>query len=798
MSDENNIVSNTKSNDKAIFKGKNYRITVLSEILIRLEYSANGIFEDRATELAIFRNFEVPEFTVKEDGSFLDITSKYFHLEYKKEKPFIGPKYAPDNFLRVSLVNTDKLWYFNHAEARNFSGTNISLDDTKGRTSYKKGLYSTDGFASLDDSNSMIIDYDGMIIPEKTKRIDTYLFVYRRDFGLCLRDYFKLTGKPPMIPRYALGIWWNKNEAYSSEDLEKLVKTFNRNEIPVSVLLLGENWHIRYENNTEKLKTGFTFNDSLFPEPKEFISYMQERGIRVGLKLDPTEGIMPHEKNYADFVKDFNLQKDAVIPFNIFDRNLVKSYIKSFITPLTEMGIDFYWLDYYRDLSTLRALNYYHFNEYEKNVQQRGLLLSRNGLVAAHRYPIHYSGETIVSWKTLGLLPYFNSTSSNIGISWWSHDISGYKEGIEDRELYARYVQLGTFSPIFRFASKRGRYYKREPWLWDIKTFKIVQDYCTLRHQLIPYLYAEAYKYHNTGMPLIQPLYYQHPEIYDEPYYKNQYYFGSELFIAPITTKKDEVMNRAVQRIYLPEGIWYDFKTGKRFPGNKRYVVFFKDEDYPVFARGGSIIPLGVLPENINVTSSPDILEIHIFPGRSNIYDLYEDDGYTSLYKDGYFINTRIDYNYLANNYTVIIRPTEGKSGIIPDVRTYRIRFRNVKVAEEVTAFVENQSLPINSYEDGSDFVVEVPNVVTIKQLTINCKGQDIEIDAVRIINEDIDSIISDLQIETSLKEEIAKIIFSELEINKKRIAIRKLRRKGLKGLFIRMFIKLLEYIAEV
>ena len=107
-----------------------------------------------------------------------------------------------------------------------------------------------------------------------------------------------------------------------------------------------------------------------------------------------------------------------------------------------------------------------------------------------------------------------------------------------------------------------------------------------MRHRLIPYIYSEAYKYHKVGLPLIQPLYYQYPEIYDEVDYKNEYYFGSELFVAPITKPKDHVMNRSVEKIFLPKGTWYDFKTGKKYLGNKRYILFYKDEDYPIFVTG--------------------------------------------------------------------------------------------------------------------------------------------------------------------------------------------------------------------
>ncbi|MCI6763886.1 DUF5110 domain-containing protein, partial [bacterium] len=430
---------------------------------------------------------------------------------------------------------------------------------------------------------------------------------------------------------------------------------------------------------------------------------------------------------------------------------------------------------------------------------RRGIILSRNGLVAAHKYPILYSGETIVSWKNLNMIPEFNSKSSNIGISWWSHDIGGYKDGVEDPELYMRFIQLGTYSPILRLSSDTSHYYKREPWLWDVKTYKVVKEYLNLRHRLIPYIYTEGYKYSRTGLPLIQPVYYRYPEIYDEPLYKNEYYFGTELFIAPITTKKDLLMNRTVHRIFLPNGVWYDFKTGKKYMGGKRYVTFFKDEDYPVFAKKGTIIPLAIQEENINDINNPKSLEIHIFPGTSNTYKLYEDDGISSMFEEGKYLITDIDYNYQLNNFTAIIRPVDGKTDVVPKERNYKVRFRNTRKPSDVIVYIgEDKKDDIKSYVDGNDFVVEVNEINPAKQVSINCKGQDIEISADRIINDDIDSIVSDLQIETSLKEKLAAILFSNEEIKDKRIKIKKLRRKGLHPKYVTMFMKLLEYIAEL
>lgn len=792
--------TNAKSPDSIVFSGKKYRITILSEILIRFEYNEKGVFEDRPTEFALNRYFDPPKMEVNQDNNYLQVLTSYFTLQYHKEKPFTGTKVAPDSNLRVTLNGTEKVWYFNHPEVRNFLGSNVSLDDTT-KINLQKGLYSMDGFASIDDSKSFVIEDDGFLNVRENNIIDTYLFIYRRDFGLCLRDYFHLTGSPALIPRYALGIWWFKNEKYSDEDIIKLINKFNKEEIPISVLLLGSFWHDQKLVNKKLVKTGFTFNKTLIPNPAETVKYLHERGVRVGLNINPSEGILPTEKHYQELKSDLNLEKDTIVPFNAFDRNFLNVYFKDLINPLDDIGIDFYWIDYFDKNKpyNLRLLNHYHFMDSMRSQSKRGFILSRNGLVSSHRYPAHYSGETIVSWDTLKNLPYYNSTAANIGLSWWSHDIGGYKFGTEDEELYRRYVQLGTFSPIFRFASSEGRYYKREPWKWEVKTLKIVADYCKLRHQLIPYLYSEAYKYHQNGSPLIMPLYYTYPKIYDEPIYRNEYFFGSELFVSPITTQKDEIMKRSVEHIFLPTGTWYDFKTGKKFPGGKRYVTFFKDEDYPVFAKSGSIIPMTILEKNRNLTTSPENMEIHVFPGKSNSYNLYEDDGISSLYKNGYYIITSIEYKYEEDKFSLTLRPVDGKSGIIPNERNYKIKFRNTGHVNNIQVFIGEERIDnVNSYVDDTDFIVEIEKVPTTRQLTIECSGNSIEINSARLINEDIESIINDAKIKTELKSMIADIMFGEEDIRKKRIKIRKLKVRGLDKSFIKMFIKLLEYVAEI
>lgn len=790
-------LTKSKTPSSNVFRGKTYRISILSDVLIRFEYSETGSFNDYPTFFASNRSFGKPKITVEEDNNVLIIKNDIFILEYNKEKSFIGSKLMPDQNLKVTIAGTEKIWYFNHPEVKNFKGTAYSLDDTKGNIDFEKGLFSLDGFTTFDDSRTPILDAHGNVLSPNYKNIDTYLFIYNNDFGIGLRDYFNLTSLPPLIPRYALGVWWNKNEAYGEKDIQNLVYNFKKYDLPMSVLLLNE--CNRTKNNYSPIS--FSFDKTKLPNPRGLSEFLHKNKIYLGSNIK-TEGLISvEEESYLEFQKYYNKDLNKNIPLNVYDPKLVDSYLKGIINPFLDKGVDFLWMDDNNKENTLRSftMNYFLFKNFNLNKAKRNFIISRNFGICPHKYSALYSGETLISWKTLKLLPFFNSTAANIGVSWWSHDIGGYKGGTEDAELFMRYVQLGVYSPILRLSSDTGKYYKREPWKWDAKTYKIVHDYLKIRHRLIPYIYSEAKKYSSFGSPLIQPLYYKYPETYDEPLYKNEFYYGSELFVCPITTPKDEIMNRVVHRIFLPNGVWYDFKTGKKFTGGNRYVTFYKDEDYPVYAKTGAIIPLAKLdPQNINDTSAPKTLEIQIFPGRSNTYKMYEDDGTSSMYKEGYSFTTEINYYYKEDDFSVSIEPIEGKLGIIPEKRNYIIRFRNTKFTDGVQVFQDEVNVKCKRYTDENDFVIEFNDISTTSKVFVYCKGKDIEIDANRVINEDLEGIITDLKIKTSLKEEIDKIIFSDSNIKAKRIAIRKLRRKGLPSIFIRMFMKLLEYIEEV
>lgn len=780
-------LSKAVANPDSIFRGNKYRITILTERLVRVEYNEQGAFVDYPTELIWYRKFNKPNFTVEQNETNLNIRTKYFELNYYKEQPFNKGKSAKN--LQVKLKSNEKIWYYGHPEVRNYSIGAFSIDEKNDQV-LNKSLYSIDGFATIDDSKSNLILENGTFASRNNNGIDIYVFMYGRDFYLALTDYFAITGYPPLIPRYALGNWWTKNENYNDLAVANVARKFEENDIPIATFLI----------NSWQTNNSFEFNDS-FKEPLSIINYLHDKKIKVGLSIEDINEFKKETAIYERVKPYLPISNNGSIPFNVFDARTIDAYLKLLIHPLNNLGIDFYYLNTFdkRSLERLFILKHYLYYDGLKDNLKRPVILSHNFTYAPHRYPLLYSGKSKVSWDTLKKIPSFNASATNKGISFWSHDIGGTYGGIEDNELFVRFLQLGTFSPILKLGSDNGKYYKREPWKWGLKTKEISKAFLNLRHKLIPYLYTESYKYYKYGKPIIEPIYYKYPALIDDNLYKDEYYFGSTFLISPITSKKDYLMDRVIQKIYIPDGIWYDFFTGKIYKGNKRYTTFYKDQEYPVFVRSGAIIPMSL--NESNDVGIPKNMEIQIFPGANNSYSIYEDDGETNKYLKSEFLITNVELVYGKSNYKVTIMPVSGKKGIIPEKRNYKLRFKNTNPTALVSSYVNSERIKNHSYKSESDLVVEIENVPTSSQLTVSCTGKDIEIEAIKVMKDDITSIISDLPIKTVVKQKIDDIMFSTtLTLKKKRIEIRKLAhgKDNLERKYIELLLKLLEYMNEI
>ena len=788
------------SDKEAYIIGKKYRFTVLSPRLIRLEYNPNGIFEDRASSIVINRAFPKTRYSITESETLIQIDTGIFTLTYVKDSELKSGTLGSN--IKAVINGTKVEWQMNNPEVRNLRSINYSIDSIKDKIILDKGLYSLDGFYVLDDSSNLVLDENNNFVPRPSGSKDLYLFMYNKDFEGCLTDYFTLTGYPSLIPRYALGAWWYKNDNYSVEEVKDLVDRFNREKLPLSIFVLGDHWHDNINNYTPTL------------DLRSISTYLNNNGIRLGLTINPGLEI-PKDSNEHKFITNYiNIDKSNTMPLNdnriglyftMANKNInldnlkfiplsndrIGLYFNLIVNSLESQGVSLFSIDYNNplDKENLWKLNHYHYGRNEVR-NARGLILSRNPGMATHRYNIMWSGKTKVNWTTLNLLPRYNLQGYNIGVSFIAHPIGGYSGGIEEDELYLRYIQFACFSPIFLLASEGGKYYKREPWKWNTIIKDHISFYMNLRYKLIPYIYSESYNYHITGHGIIKPFYHDYPKVIDEPLYNNQYFFGRNFFISPITSKKNTVINRVMKKVFVPDGIWFDFLQGKKYNGNKTYNNFYRDEDYPVFVKAGSIIPM-----NTNIKEDiPATLELNIYPLDNGEYTLYEDDGISKNYTRGLYMLTQFNYTYEIDNYTFNIRKKDGKN--LLNTRNYILRFKNIKNISEVS--INDNMVKYNYFQEKDDFIIQIANHIVGRDLEIKLKGNDTFVSSVRYINEEIKDILYDLQITTSLKEKVDEVLFSDLEIRKKRIKLRKLKRSGLDSKYIKIFINLLEYIEKI
>ena len=718
-----------------IFKTKHMRLTVLTPCLLRLE---TGTFTDLPTQTVWNRVFPRVSCTWgQEKGIFtLKTTEVTFKIDVSKGK-----------MLSVTLPDGTVVKDFNKG---NLLGTARTLDMANGAVKLEKGILSQSGVAVLDDSESLLLVQDGRIMPREHCS-DLYFFAYGHDYRRCLRDFFALTGPVPLIPKYALGNWWSRYKAYTQEEYRRLMQEFLDRKLPVTVATIDMDWHWtdvrerfgkdgdpgpgvtvqeKWYNTNCPGWTGYSWNTELFPDHRELLRWLKDRGFHVTLNVHPSQGIRPYEDCYEAVAEAMELdsKERRRIPFDIANPKFVKAYFDGAHHPQEKDGVDFWWLDWQQGrvtsvpgLDPLWALNHYHTLDAGRG-EKRPLILSRYAGPGSHRYPLGFSGDTFATWESLQFQPYFTNTASNIGYSWWSHDIGGHQFGVQDDELYVRWLQYGVFSPINRLHSSCNEYMGKEPWKRSFAANAVAESFLRLRHRLIPYLYSANYRTHTQGEPLCAPMYYDYDcrEAYEA---KNQYLFGSQLLVCPVTTPADKRLNLAKTPVWLPEGRWTDFFTGRIYRGGQ-WVDMFRDLDaIPVLAREGAIVPLYRHGET-NDLSNAQPLEIHIWRG-SGCFTLFEDDGETKCEKHALTPMTVSDE---GGSLRFVIGPAEGNPEILPRQREFTLIFRDVATA---SATVNGEAVPYDprgipvSVSPDRKVVVELSQV----EATVNPPMQQLRTD---------------------------------------------------------------------
>lgn len=661
-----------------IVAGQHYRITVLTQGLLRLEYSPDGVFEDRPTQTVLHRDFPKTNFRVLHQDGQLEIHTDRVHLVYN-EKPF-----SPQGLsiqVKGGLTQYHSIWRYGQ-KTSDLGGTARTLDEANGAIPLESGILSRNGFAVLDDSSSQILLEDGWLEPRKKGIQDLYFWGYGHDYTQALQDFYHLCGSAPMLPRFALGNWWSRYYRYTQDSYLELMDRFQQENIPFTVGVIDMDWHLvdidpKYGSGW----TGYTWNRELFPDPPALLEELHRRGMKVTLNVHPAEGVQAHEEQYLPMAKEMGVDWQAEDPVacDPADPKFLEAYFKYLHHPLEEQGVDFWWIDWQQGslckvegLDPLWILNHYHFLDSGRD-GKRPLTFSRYAGPGSHRYPVGFSGDTIVTWESLNFQPYFTANASNIGYGWWSHDIGGHMHGYRNDELVTRWVQLGVFSPINRLHASNSPFQGKEPWRYKEEAQQAMTQALQERHRLVPYLYTMNYRAWKEGLPLVEPLYYRWSEAEESYQYKTQYCFGTQLMVSPVTTPRVQGLNVSKVPTWLPEGTWYDLYTGMVYAGGRTLDLYRSLDSTPVLAPAGAILPLTDEISGTQAASNPTSLRIKVFAGADGDFTLYEDDNTTQAYLNGVCVTTPMTYREADGRAVFTVHPAQGERSLIPSKRSFTV-----------------------------------------------------------------------------------------------------------------------------
>ncbi|WP_328475164.1 DUF4968 domain-containing protein [Actinoplanes sp. NBC_00393] len=698
----------------AVVSGDRYRITVLTDGLLRLEYAEDGVFEDRASTFAVNRRLPVPDFRVTESGGHLEIVTARMHLTYDRG-PFTTSGLSVA--VRGGVTAYHSVWRYGQP-APTLGGTARTLDDADGAIPLEPGVVSRSGYAVLDDSQSLLFGADGWVAADNIGRTDLYVFAYGHDYTAALQAFYAVSGPVPVLPRYALGNWWSRHHRYTAESYLALMARFRDAGIPFSVAVLDMDWHLVDVDPAHGSGwTGYTWNRELFPQPAKFLGRLHDAGLRVTLNVHPADGIRAHEQAYPAMAAalDRDPSRGEPIAFDVTDRRFLAAYFDVLHRGLEADGVDFWWLDWQSGphsrvagIDPLWMLNHFHYLDNGRD-GRRALTFSRYAGPGSHRYPVGFSGDTVVSWASLAFQPHFTATAANIGYGWWSHDIGGHFFGVRDDELATRWVQFGTFSPIMRLHSAKNPFLTKEPWAFPSHVAEVMTAFLRLRHRLVPYLHTMNHRAAADGLPLVLPMYYRAPgadEAYQVPH---QYQFGTELLVAPITEPADRRTGLGRVRAWLPDGVWVDVFTDLVYDGGRTIYLHRDLATIPVLAAAGAIVALDGDAVPANDLGNPERVEVLVVVGADGEFELIEDGDAVA----------RTLLRYEQEPGTLVAGPARGAVDAVPAVRTWTLTLPAFAGTDEPVATVDDVPVPADVRREGTRTRITVERVPTTAALTI-------------------------------------------------------------------------------
>lgn len=523
-----------------------------------------------------------------------------------------------------------------------------------------------------------------------------YYFIHEKEVGGIISKYTELTGKMQMPPKWSLGFQQCRYSYYPDSEVKTLAQTFRDKDMPADVIYLDI-------HHMEAYKV-FTFDSIKFSDPKSLITYLKSKGFRVVVIMDPgiktEKGYLPYEEGKEKdlFVKypDGAEYQAQVWPgwcaFPDFTKEETRTWWAEKMAFYTEAGVDGFWtdmnepaswgqhtpnlieFDFEGDVSSHRKARNIYGMQMARSAQEgavwnkkeeRPFVLTRSGFSGIQRYAAAWTGDNVASEEhMLAGIRLVNSLGLS-GVAFAGYDVGGFA-GEASKSLFARWMSIGAFSPLYRAHSMINSN-DAEPWAFGEEVEEISRNYMKLRYRLLPTIYSKFHSSAQTGLPINASLAISYPldsKIYQSAY-QNQYMFCDSFLVAPVESTKE------ITKVYLPKGSWYYLFSDEKYAGEKEIYQDCPLNYLPVFVKAGSIFSMQSDVSNTEEMHD-GILRIHLYAqdkGESH-FTHYEDDGKTFDYQDGAFFKRELIYQ--AEESKLSLEKASGKQNSSFDkVRVY-------------------------------------------------------------------------------------------------------------------------------
>jgi len=699
------------------------KIQVCTDSIVRVLYSASTTFSEPPDYVVIKKDWPGAKFDVQSTGDEITLTTAALKVAIARIDSSVTFRSADGSQLlqegsrkltpvEVNGENTHRAESFfssygsheglyglgqHQAGVWNYRGESVDISQDNSNISIPF-LISSKGYGvywnndSRSRFNNRFANY--LYVSSEVADVIDYYFFYGPDLDKVVADYRELTGQAPMFGRWAYGFWQCKNRYKSQDEILGVAKKYRDLHLPVDNIVQDWFWWNR--------KGEFVFNKN-YPDPKGMVDELHRENVHLMISIWPFFEPGSTNYDYMDqhgwFVDKFKFAKppyhtNAMAVYDATNPEARKYYWNEIDKALFSIGVDAWWMDTtepetegqeenillnhklfvgsgnrYLNIYPLMDTGAVYQGQRSASDKKRVYILSRSAFSGEQRNSVTaWSGDVVSDFVTFRRQIPGGLNFALSGIPYWTTDIGGFVFGSpadpKFRELFVRWFQFGTFSPVMRVHGTRNPD-ENELWSYGPDAQKILVSFDRLRYRMLPYIYSLAWKTTSEGYTPMRPLVMDFRTDERAENIGDQFMFGPAFLVSPVTEPA-----ASMRQLYLPNAKWYDFWAGTSSQGGKMIEAAAPLERIPLYVRAGSILPLG--PEMEWSTEKPaDPVELRIYRGADGDFTLYEDENDNYNYEKGVYATIPLHWD--DSNGTLTIGDRKGEFPGMLQKRTFRV-----------------------------------------------------------------------------------------------------------------------------